>query len=262
MLPQNGYYQTMSFFQRQDIEAAYREALIMREDYRGDSVVYENDEETVRSIFDMQNINHRLFDLVCTDKLVEHAMRILDDDVYVHQFHVNYKQAFTGGAYDWHSDYTYWHWEDGMPQPRCLSFVIPLEDMRYENGPLYVHPGSHLWYGHSEFYRDQRVHPNDEIKHDEQDPGGATADQREMMKDEAVRGKTYGGPMHVMLASPGDLLIMDANLLHMSQHNWSPWDRACAFLCLNSYENRLLDEPPSGTLPRPTYLSSRDFTVL
>lgn len=247
----NGYYQEMSFFPKQDIENARIQAMIMREDYSGDGVIYERDEKTVRSIFGLYDIQHHIEDLLCTDKLISVAEHILDSKVYVHQLHINYKQAFVGGGFFWHSDYTYWHWEDGMPHPRALSFVIPLDRMRYENGPLYVQPRSHLYYGHSEFYRDRRYHPDDEVKHDDEDDGGATPDQLEMI-DES---------MHVILGLPGDVCIMDANLLHMSTPNWSPYDRMCAFVCINSIDN-IPRNPPSGAGHRPQYITNRVVKVL
>ena len=253
---ENGYYQESAFYRNDEIHAAFIEAISFRENFMGEGIIYERDGKTVRSIFGVQDTNHRLVDLVCTDKLINLAMAVLGSDVYIHQFHINYKQAWIGGGYDWHSDYTYWHWEDGMPHPRCVSMVIPLEKMRYENGPLFVHGGSHLYYGHSEFYRHDELDPDDEIKHDEEDSGGITQDQREIMASDMSR---YGGPMHVIWGDPGDLCMMDANLLHMSQPNWSPWDRTCAFLCLNSVENAL-EDPRCGRPPRPHYITNRDST--
>ncbi len=253
-----GYYQEMAFFRRTDIEQVRIEALTMRENYTGDGIIYENDGHTVRSIFGIHDSNHRIVDFLCTDKLIRAAMEILGSDVYIHQLHINYKQAYTGGGYFWHSDYTYWHWEDGMPAPRCLSFVIPLDTMIYENGPLYVHGGSHQYYGYDQFYRGEAGDADVEIKHDENDAGCATPDQLEML---ASDDSQYGGPMHVILGSPGDVCIMDANLLHMSGPNWSPFDRACAFLCLNSVENDL-GTPKSGRGPRPQYITNRTVKPL
>ena len=110
-----------------------------------------------------------------------------------------------------------------------------------------------MYYGHSEFYRPDEQDPDDEIKHDENDQGGITQDQREMMETD----QRYGGSMHVILGNPGDLCMMDANLLHMSMPNWSPFDRTCAFICLNSVENKL-QEPRCGRAPRPSYITNRD----
>jgi ectoine hydroxylase len=254
-LPGLHYYQKTGhqvermFFDMDMIEQVSADALVMRNCYTGDGVIYENDEKTVRSIFGVHDANQVIADLLVTDELTELAMSILDSDVYVHQFHINYKQAFVGGGYFWHSDFTYWHWEDGMPDPRCVSMVIPLDYMPFASGPLYVHSGSHMYYGHNEFYRRQHFHPDDEVKHDEHDDGGATKEQLEMIADD-------NGRLDVFVGNPGDLFVMDANLLHMSAPNWSPYDRTCAFVCLNSVDNKL-GAPRSGRLPRPQYITNR-----
>ncbi len=239
-----GYHQVRMFFDTDMIERVRVDAMSMRDDFNGDGIIYENDEKTVRSLFGVHEISSVINELI-TEELIELAMSILGSDVYVHQSHINYKQALVGGGYFWHSDYTYWHWEDGMPSPRCVTMVIPLDYMAHN--PLYVHGESHMHYGHNEFYRDQHFHPDDEVKHDEHDSGGATEEQL---------GRLANGRFNAFVGNPGDLFMMDANLLHMSAPNWSPHDRTCAFVCLNSVDNKLGD-PRSGRLPRPQYITNR-----
>lgn len=240
------------------ISRARTEALVMRDNYRGDGIIYEQDGTTVRSLFGVHEFNHMLEDLLVTEELVELAMSALDSDVYVHQLHINYKQAFVGGGYFWHSDYTYWRWEDGMPNPRCVTMVIPLDFMDYTNGPLFVHAGSHMYYGHSEYYRSATPNPDSEIRHDEYDAGCATEDQLEMLTDDETK---HRGLLNACVGGPGDVFMLDANLLHMSGPNWGPVDRACAFVCLNSVENQLRD-PYSGRKPRPQYITNRNVKPL
>ena len=244
---ETGFHEERMFFDLKVIEEARSDASVLRDCYTGDGIIYENDGWSIRSIFGAHEANSVISDLLITDELIELATNILDSDVYVHQFHINYQQAFTGGGYFWHSDYTYWHWEDGMPHPRCVSMVIPLDYMTHANDPLFVHGGSHMYYGHDEFYRDQNFHPDDEVKHDEHDSGGATKEQLAELSN---------GQLDSFVGNPGDLFMMDANLLHMSMPNWSPYDRVCAFVCLNSVDNKL-EEPYSGRLPRPQYITNR-----
>ena len=132
------------FFDENMINRAYTHAMVMRDSFRGDGIVYENDGTSVRSLFGIHEISSVIKELI-TDELIEIAMGILGSDVYIHQSHINYKQAFVGGGYCWHSDYTYWNWEDGMLDPRCVTMVIPLDYMTNASGPLYVHSGSHLY---------------------------------------------------------------------------------------------------------------------
>ena len=96
----SGYYEEMNFFRAEDVHMARIEALTFRENYMGEGIIYERDGKTVRSIFGIQDSNHRLVDILCTDALIALAMTVLDSEVYIHQFHVNYKQAWVGGGYD------------------------------------------------------------------------------------------------------------------------------------------------------------------
>ena len=251
----NGYQTSPFFYTGETIKQAKAESLALSKEAANlPSTIYEKD-GSLRSLFDIQNLSSYLVNLLVTPDLVGLAEDILGSKVYIHQFHINYKQRFRGGDFFWHSDYTFWHWEDGMVEPRCLSFMVLLDYVYKENGPLMVAPGSHMHYGHTEWFRDDQE-PNDAVKHEvvgEPEKNGlATSDQLKMIQSSGIYTFTGG---------PGDLMIMDANLLHASGPNLSPWDRPAAFICLNSVHNKLQD-PPSGRPHRPTYISSQDYTPL
>lgn len=248
-----GYYQQQSFVGRERAQRALTAALFVEQEYEGPARIMERDGVTTRSIFNIQHISPDLVNLLVTSELVALAEKILGSQVYIHQFHINYKKAFVGGGFFWHSDYTYWHWEDGMPEPRCVSMVVPLCHLSYHNSPLYVSSGSHLFYDHDVYFRGDDVEHEEEIRHDEFDAGAVTEDMKQYLRDQA--------DTHVFIGSPGDLFVMDANLLHMSEPNYSPFDRPCAFICLNSIDNKL-GTPFSGNAPRPEYLSSRTYEPL
>ena len=52
------------------------------------------------------------------------AKQLLRHHVYLHQFKVNFKQAFVGGAWPWHQDFAYWHILDGIPNAALVHRVI------------------------------------------------------------------------------------------------------------------------------------------
>ena len=56
----------------------------------------------------------------------------------------------------------------------------------------------------------------------------------------------------------GSVLFFDANLVHASPSNLSPFDRAVAFLTYNSVEN----VPPPVEQPRPDFLVDRQITPI
>ena len=74
---------------------------------------------------------------------MEAAQRILQDEVYVHQFKVNAKLAFRGEVWEWHQDYIFWRNEDGMPTDNVVTLALFLDEVNEFNGPLLFVPGSH-----------------------------------------------------------------------------------------------------------------------
>ena len=70
----------------------------------------------MRSVFAVHR-SSALFASISEDpRLLSLAQNILGDDVYIHQSRLNYKPAFHGREFFWHSDFETWHAEDGMPQ--------------------------------------------------------------------------------------------------------------------------------------------------
>jgi len=86
-----------------------------------DEVVKEPETGTIRSVFRVHR-SSPVFTAAATDpRLVEIAKQVLGSEVYIHQSRINFKRAFDGRAFPWHSDFETWHVEDGMPRMRALS---------------------------------------------------------------------------------------------------------------------------------------------
>ena len=62
-------------------------------------------------------------------RLVEPAMQILGDHLYVQQVKVNAKEAFSGDVWQWHYDFATHHGEDGVPEPLELNLHIFLDEV-------------------------------------------------------------------------------------------------------------------------------------
>ena len=53
-------------------------------------------------------------------------VQLLDGKVYMHQYKINAKSAFTGAVWQWHQDYGTWKRDDGMLEPRAMNvFIFP-----------------------------------------------------------------------------------------------------------------------------------------
>ncbi len=204
----------------------------------------------VRTIFGVHRASALVAELVRDPRVLDRARQILGSEVYVHQSRATYLSAFEGRGHYWHSDFETWHAEDGMPTPRAVSMSIALTDHHPFNGGLMMMPGSHRMFVPC---------------------AGATPPEhyRSPMADHEIGvpstshltslASAYG--IEQFTAPAGSALMFDANLMHGSGNNITPFPRSHIFLVFNSVENTLA-EPFAGTPPRPAHVADRDFTPL
>ena len=107
--------------------------------------VFENDGKTLRALHGCHQINQVLHCLTMHPSFLEPVKQLLNSEVYVHQFKVNFKSSFSGDLWQWHQDYVFWHKEDEVPAPRMISVSLFLDEVNEFNGPIYLIPGSHQY---------------------------------------------------------------------------------------------------------------------
>jgi ectoine hydroxylase len=220
------------------------------------STIYERDARTVRSVFDAHNLSQTVFaDVVNSPLLLDISEQILGRGLYVHQCHVNYKSP-GGGGFAWHSDFTFWFWEDGMPEPRAISIFIFLDTARAETGPLCVIPGSHNHLVHTEWYRTVEDHKQ-AVRHDDM----VHARKNGLIDCEVLQTITVEKNIETIWGNPGDILIMDGNLAHASGSNFGVHERRVILLILNHISNKI-GKPYGGGEERPGFISSRTFELI
>ena len=199
----------------------------------------------VRSVFAVHQLSERFARLAADARLADRARQILGSEVYLHQSRVNLKPGFRGREFYWHSDFETWHLEDGMPGMRCLSVSVALTENNELNGGLMVMPGSHTTFV------------------------GCVGETPEDHYKESLRNQRYGIPddetltwlaaqhgIELATGEPGAVTFFDANAMHGSNGNITPYPRANVFLVFNSVENALV-EPFAGTRPRPEFIAHR-----
>lgn len=213
-------------------------------------VITEPGSDVVRSIFRLHRTND-VFRRVCEDpRLVDAARQLLGGEVYLHQSRINYKPAFDGKEFFWHSDFETWHVEDGMPRMRAVSVSLFLTESNPFNGPLIVVPRSH-----EVFVRCAGETPEHHY-------------ERSLKKQEygvpsqgAMRTLVEQGGMTAPTGPPGSALLFECNTMHGSAGNLSPFPRVNFFVVFNSVENRVV-EPFGHRPPRPEYLAEREITPI
>lgn len=212
------------------------------------SRVMEEDGVTVRAVHG-SHLTHPLFEALCRQpRLLKPAQQILSSDVYVHQFKINAKAAFTGDVWPWHQDYVFWAREDGMPTPRALNVAIYLEAVNEFNGPLLLIPGSH---------RDA----SESAVEGEQGQGwraNVSAKLSYTYGREVISGMVSRSGMVSAKGEVGSVLLFDPLIAHCSQPNLSPFDRPLIIVSYNSVEN----VPKGKANPRPAFLAAQDATPL
>jgi len=242
---------------RQLIDRAAVDELLAEADDLAARLVAEGREEavlepgsgSVRSVFAVHWLSERFRRLAASPALVALARFVLDDEVYIHQSRINYKPAFHGRPFYWHSDFETWHSEDGMPAMRALSVSVGLTRNSAQNGPVMLVPGSHRV-----FVGCAGETPRDHYRE------SLRRQQIGTPSDAALQRLIDRGGIVVPEIGPGDALVFDCNVMHGSNSNLSNLPRTNVFLVYNAMSNRLR-APFAAPGPRPEYIGAREHVA-
>lgn len=248
-----GFLALDAFFDEAKALALQEEAARLRQTLAGSGaaeVITEPGNGEVRSVFAVHRSSPVFQGLARHPRLSSAVMQILASPVYVHQSRINYKPAFRGREFYWHSDFETWHVEDGMPRMRAVSASVSLLENNPHNGPLMLVPGSHRHYVSCAGRTPER-HYEQSLR--QQEYG--------VPEPDALEALVRRGGVVAPVGAPGSVVLFDCNTMHGSNGNITPWPRSNVFFVYNSVENALV-EPFSGQAPRPEHIASRDFTPL
>ncbi|MBC1237553.1 phytanoyl-CoA dioxygenase family protein [Nostoc sp. 2RC] len=251
-----GFLVLPEYFSRAEIE-------VMKAELSGLSVkdspkrILEKDGKTVRSLHGVHTSNNVFNCLTRHSFIVEPAMQIVGSEVYIYQFKINIKAAFSGDIWKWHQDYIYWRKEDGMPRPQVVNAMCLLDDMNEFNGPLFVIPGSHR-----EEMIDVAVHNSRETPknvHNSSDSprwmSSFSANLKYSLNQELITNLVSKYGIAFIKAAAGSVVFFDSNIVHASTNNISPFGRSTVIITYNSIENI----PSPVVKPRPDFLVSQDY---
>src|SRR5436309_2782809 len=123
-----GYVFVAAYFSSKDIARMKGElSTVLTED--SPRRILENDGKTVRSVYGLHKSNEVFNRLSRHPKLLIPTIQLLESSVYIYQFKINIKSAFSGDIWDWHQDYIYWLKEDNMVAPRIVNVAIWLDEL-------------------------------------------------------------------------------------------------------------------------------------
>lgn len=202
-------------------------------------IVREKGSDAVRSSFAAHTYSEPFARLARHPRLVEPVSQLFGEDVYMHQFKINGKQAFDGQVWQWHQDYGTWQRDDGMPEPRAMNVAVFLDEVNEFNGPLLFIPGSH---------REGVVAAGHDL--------GTTSYPLWTLDDAKVSELVARGGMVAPKGPPGSMLIFHGCLVHGSASNMSPWNRVIVYLSLCAVSNHIT------RFTRPAYIAHRNFAPI
>jgi ectoine hydroxylase len=192
-----------------------------------------------RTAFAAHRYNEAFRLLGAHPRMIEPVEQILGEKLYMHQYKINAKSAFTGEVWQWHQDYGTWARGDGMPEPRAMNIAVFLDEVMPINGPLMLVPRSH-------------TAGTLEAKHDTE----TTSYPLWTLDEETVTRLVEQGGIVSPIGKPGGLLMFHGNLVHGSAGNITPYPRKIVYLTLNVVSNYIR---------RPTraeFIAHTDFTPI
>ena len=199
--------------------------------------IIERDSGEVRTSMGLHLRDERFDALVRHPRLVNPALQVRTEPLYIQQVKVNVKAAFSGEVWQWHYDFATHHEEDGVQKPLALNLHVFLDDVSEFNGPLWFIPGSHTVGAHG-------AHLDT----------ATTSYPLWVVDAPTVAALAEKNGMVSATGGRGTGLIFFDTLLHSSPPNMSPWDRSIFSLILNPVSN-------AYTQPtRPDYKHHRDLT--
>ncbi|MBL6456152.1 phytanoyl-CoA dioxygenase family protein [Belnapia sp. T6] len=192
-----------------------------------------------RTAFAAHTFNEAFRLLGAHPRLIGPVEQIFGERLYMHQYKINAKAAFTGDVWQWHQDYGTWARDDGMPEPRAMNIAVFLDEVMPINGPLMLIPRS-------------QQHGTLEAGHDT----STTSYPLWTLDDATVTRLVQEGGIVAPTGKPGGVLMFHGNLVHGSAPNITPYPRKIVYLTLNAVSNHI--RSPT----RPDWIAHRDFTPI
>lgn len=209
-----------------------------------DGIVMETDSNAVRGVHGPHLYDKFFHDLACNKTIIDLCNLYLGDQVYIHQFKINMKQALEGKHWPWHQDFVYWHEFDHIEQPRLLNIAVALDDISMLHGPLCFIPGSHKL-GDLTKYRKAGSQNWEKA---------VSADLTYQLEKDVISELLDRFDYQFVLAKAGDVIVFDPQLAHCSSNNLSASDRRLMIITVNAVSNA-----PVRQSNRPAFLAARSF---
>ncbi len=234
---EEGWLLLPELFAPEEVALLKREAEAIYAEHRPE--VWREKNGAPRTAFAAHLYNEAFGLLARHPRMIRPIEQIFGEPVYMHQFKINAKAAFTGEVWQWHQDYGTWKRDDGMPEPRAMNIAVFLDAVMPINGPLLLVPKSHK--------------AGDlEASHDLE----TTSYPLWTLDNDTVTRLVEKGGIVAATGKPGSMLMFHGNLVHGSAGNITPYPRKIVYLTLNAVSNYI--RKPT----RPEFIAHRDFAPI
>jgi ectoine hydroxylase len=221
-------------FNAQEVELLRHEAEAIYREQRPE--VWREKSGAPRTAFAAHLYNEAFRLLGAHPRMIDPVEQIFGEKVYMHQYKINAKSAFTGDVWQWHQDYGTWKRDDGMPQPKAMNIAVFLDEVMPINGPLMLVPKS-------------QTAGDLKASHDT----ATTSYPLWTLDEDTVTRLVAAGGIVAPTGKAGGMLMFHGNLVHGSAGNITPYPRKIVYLTLNAVSNYI--RAPT----RPEFIAHRDF---
>jgi ectoine hydroxylase len=230
-------------FSPEEVDYLAREAVSIYDANRPE--VWREKSGAPRTAFAAHLYNEAFGALGAHPRMIDPIEQIFGEKLYMHQFKINAKAAFTGDVWQWHQDYGTWKRDDGMPEPRAMNIAIFLDEVMPINGPLMLIPKSHK-------------HGTLAAGHDKSTTSYPlwTLDQETVTRLCAEAAPPGGIGIVAPTGKPGSVLMFHGNLVHASPPNITPYPRKIVYLTLCAVSNHITK------FTREEWIAHRDFAPI
>jgi ectoine hydroxylase len=246
---ENGFLILNTVFSNAEIEA-YNKKLSVFENHKDKPSVVCESNGSIRSIFAPEKQEPYYLNLVRDKHILKASEQLVGDNLYLYQYKLNIKEAFVGQNWEWHQDFPFWHFGDGIKNPELISVMILLNDVASYQGPLILIPKSHSE-GIVSLNEKPHLENNNDLKN------SLNTDLKYNINDELVKEFAQKNDIVTFSGKKGSVLFFHPNLFHASNTNVSPFTRNTAIITYNSVNNI-----PEKKSPRPDYVCYPDHTAL
>jgi len=217
------------------------------------------DNGAVRSVFAPHFVNETYLKLSKLKRFVQPSEQLIGNSLYLHQYKINTKKGLKGDWWEWHQDFPYWHYDDGIKEPDLVNVMIYLQDTDSSNGALMLIPKSHQ-IGIAKFAdktnasTSRAAKYSDHLKKNDY-ASSLNSDIKFTVDHDLLKSLASQNGIFTASGTRGTVVFFHSNLFHASNVNLTPFDRDAVLITYNSTANL----PESVSYPRPDYLSGKDY---